>query len=178
MDNEQVDAPKTLRGEWEGKAIALGLSEATAKKMNVPELQEYVGQITAVLNGGTSAADIAKVADASEVELPEDEGTLKREFKSVRNELYAEGTRMINIQDDPNPGSENIVFVGVNGYPFYIKRGHDVTVPLAVVRVLEDAVETQVRQKVGSVGVETQVTTKNVPRFNWYFVDERPRKRA
>ena len=103
---------------------------------------------------------------------------LKREFKSVRNELYAEGTRMINIQDDPNPGSENIVFVGVNGYPFYIKRGHDVTVPLAVVRVLEDAVETQVRQKVGSVGVETQVTTKNVPRFNWYFVDERPRKRA
>ena len=57
-------------------------------------------------------------------------------------------------------------------------RGHDVTVPLAVVRVLEDAVETQVRQKVGSVGVETQVTTKNVPRFNWYFVDERPRKRA
>lgn len=62
----------------------------------------------------------------------------------------------IVVHQDGTPGAEKEIFVGVNGVGYRIKRGVEVEVPRAVVRVLEESVKTvyeQVRNEDGSVSM-------------------------
>lgn len=163
--------PEDLLAYWRASAIELGLRDTTAAKMELAELMEYAQQILAVLGSADDKAALETNTAATEA-VSADAKALREEFRSIRGEMYAAGTRLIKIAADQNSQEEDVVFIGVNGYPFYIKRGHEVKVPLAVIEVLENAVIKDGKMKIGGVGTRPEMVFKDIPRFSWNYTDD------
>lgn len=52
----------------------------------------------------------------------------------------------LTIHKDGSPQAVKDVFVGINGVGYLIKRGEEVVVPVEVVNILENAIETRYEQ--------------------------------
>jgi hypothetical protein len=165
--------PEVLHAYWREKALEYGLRDTTADKMQTAELMEYAQQIAAALGVGGEEIDVAIAA----TEAASDEVKNQRaEFQSIRGDLYKDGTRRIMIAADRDNQEEDVQFFGINGYPFYIKRGHEVTVPLALIEVLENAVIKDGKMKIGSSHERPEMIFKQIPRFSWNYVDDGRRR--
>jgi hypothetical protein len=73
-----------------------------------------------------------------------------------------DNTATIVIEEQDGDENQGDVFVGLNGRAFLIQRGVEVTVPIGVLSILKNAIQTKLIQD-----IETREKKyKDVPRFN------------
>lgn len=89
------------------------------------------------------------------------------EAATVRNMLNAQPKVRIVIDQTGDESAPKRVFVGVNGYGFWIERGKPVDVPQAVVNVLRESVKTLYRMEEDERGNKVMVG-RDVPAYPFH----------
>ncbi len=91
------------------------------------------------------------------------------EIATVRAMLNAQPKVRIVIDQTGDESAPKRVFVGVNGYGFWIERGKPVDVPQAVVNVLRESVKTLYRMEEDERGNKVMVG-RDVPAYPFHTI--------
>jgi hypothetical protein len=88
--------------------------------------------------------------------------------------LPRDQTRVIRIHESSGPNNVDPVTVTINTYSYTLKRGVPIRVPLYVVKVLEQAVETRYEydRDPGADPHGARLLHRNVPSYPFSIVDE------
>lgn len=95
--------------------------------------------------------------------------TVAGEADTVRSMLNAQPKVRIVIDQTGDESAPKRVFVGVNGYGFWIERGKPVDVPKAVVNVLRESVKTLYRMEEDERGNKVMVG-RDVPAYPFHIL--------
>lgn len=91
------------------------------------------------------------------------------EAETVRDMLNAQPKVRIVIDQTGDESAPKRVFVGVNGYGFWIERGKPVDVPQAVVNVLRESVKTLYRMEEDERGNKVMMG-RDVPAYPFHIL--------
>ena len=78
--------------------------------------------------------------------------------------------KTIVVASTGQPNEENPVYVGVNGYRFLIERGKPVEVPIAVLEVLDNAIETKYDQVKDETGKTIDLRPRDSQKYPYRVV--------
>jgi hypothetical protein len=124
-------------------------------------MDEVTGGET-VAFGGADQSEALKAALARIAEL-EKEKADREELESNISRASSQKRLRIFIEEKRSSSEIDPVFVGCNGRGYYIKRGHEVDVPVEVVHILDNAIEGVVKPRPSTVGGVDFITSLRFP---------------
>lgn len=147
------------------------IERADFKEMEIGKLRQYASLLKIAVPKTAKKDDIIELID--------------QKLKGRSAPLLAEGTSSvppghakIKVLEDPMPGSSNLpVYFNANGYEGTLPRGHEVIVPMRVVRTLNDAKVKRKKQtsRIDEHGREfTQDIEVEVPSYAFQVIEMNP----
>jgi hypothetical protein len=115
-------------------------------------MTEVTGGETVAFGGEVAGQDPALTAALKRIAELEKEKADRAELESNISQASSQKRLRIFIEEKRSSSEIDPVFVGCNGRGYYIKRGHEVDVPVEVVHILDNAIEGVVKPRPSTVG--------------------------
>jgi hypothetical protein len=111
---------------------------------------------------------LAGIPGIEQEETPKEVAAEKKVKAMYENAFVGMARKIILIHGQEGPVGNKPVFVAVNGRGFSIPREIEVSIPVAVIAALDDAVETKYYRDLDEGGREVgPIKSRNIRRFNY-----------